>query len=145
MKAKGVFFIVSLVWFSFSLTGCRSVKRHTVTGKKTIKTTETGTRKITTKGDSVIYKPRIKYKDTIITRVHKNVILRTEYKNGKINKINCEQKAQEILENYIKQQEAKSSTQTTNVEKESAVKDIWFLYIGLILTMLLIINKLFKQ
>ncbi len=146
MTVRGVFFIVvSLVWFSFSLSGCRSVKRHTATGQKTIKATEIGTRRIITKGDSVIYKPRIKYKDTVITRVHKNVILRTEYKNGKINKIDCKQKAQEVLEDYIKQQQSKETTQTTDVERESPVKDVWFLYLGLIVVSWKIIDKLFEN
>lgn len=146
MKAIGSFFIVSLYFgLVVFLTGCRSIQRHTVTGKKTIKTLETGTRKIITKGDSIVYVPRISYKDTIITRVHKNIVLTTEYKNGKVTKVNCEEKAKEIIENYVKQQETKEQNKEKEVKKDPVIKDIYFLYIGIILIVLLIVNKIFKR
>jgi len=132
-----------LVWLPLFF-GCRGLHKVRATERKVTQTTETGTRIIKQNGDSVVYVPKIKFKDTTITRIRRNVVLKTIYnKQGNVDSVICKQKEKQIIENYIKKQEEKSKKITREKEKEPAFKfkDIYFLYIGLTLIILVVINK----
>jgi len=141
-KIVSVFFIVCCFSLSLSLTGCAVNKNRTST-EKVEKTIERGVRHIKRSGDSVVFVPKIRYKDTIIVRERKNIILKTSYsESGQIDSIECKQKAFEMVENYVKQMELKERKREKHLERSPA-KDFYFNLV-LIIAFLMVINKIFK-
>ncbi len=90
-------------------------------------------------GDSIVVTHRYTdtiYQDTVIIHRTKYLNLVEKYERGTV-KIKCEQKPVKETEQYTE----KLSRQEPN---RDGFKDIWFLYIGMILAVLVVLNKILK-
>jgi len=121
------------------LFGCRAATVH----RDRSRTQQTGTIIRELPGDSIVVKHHYYdtiYRDTVIVHRTKFLNLVETYGKNGIVRVKCEQKPVKEVEKY--QRETKANIKET--EKDTAFKEIYFLYIGLILVVLVIINKLLK-
>lgn len=94
-----------------TLSACGSVQQKHQT-KTHIR--ETGIRIRKVEKDSVVYVPRVVYKDTTVVVENRHVKLLTRYGSaGKVIKVTCEQKPQTEVEKYTR------TTETTEKEKQT--------------------------
>jgi len=139
---RNFFISVILVWFSFSLSGCRAVKKHKATTKKTINTYEEWQTVQLSKPEKIIYMPTLPdVKDTIIKKG--KLKLKINYtKKGTLKKVTAEKEEDTAsITNGKRYINETSKTKENDKEKEPPIKDIWFLYIGLIMLILVIANN----
>ncbi len=119
----------------FSCAGNKNVLKD----KSTIKQKGTIYREVP--GDSVIVIRDTIYRDTVIVHRTKFLNLVESYNKNGVVKIKCEQR--EVKEKEIYEREEKKNIK--EMEKVAqGFKDVYFLYIGLILVVLVIVNKLLK-
>ena len=132
---------ISYILFVMLMISCQT-QRHI--GKTHIRRHETGRRVITIPKDSVIYRPKVIYKDTTIVVENKQVVLKTKYAQGKIIRVVCEQKPKQITETYERDETVKEKDR--QVERGGFSWDdkylLWFF--GFVM-LLMIVNKILNK
>ncbi len=124
-----------------SLTGCAARKE---VRKEKRQVEESGVRIIEMPGDSVVYRPKVVYRDTTIVVRRKNVVLETTFSKGKVEKIKCKQDSVRIVENYTRQTD--EQIKERKAERSGFQwKDRYILYVFLGLAGLSIINKVTEK
>ncbi len=119
------------------LTGCANQK-HIVKDKSVTRQSGIIIREIP--GDSITVVRDTIYRDTVIVSRTKFLNLTETYGNGTV-RIKCKQK--HIKENEKYEKEIKANIKEKTKETQG-FKDVYFLYVGLILIIMVIINKLLK-
>ena len=123
------------------MTGCAARKE---VRKEKRQVEESGVRIIEMPGDSVVYRPKVVYRDTTIVVRRKNVVLETVYRAGQIDRIKCRQDSVRIVENYRKKTDEKIKERKAE-RSGFQWKDRYILYVFLGLAGLSIINKVTEK
>jgi len=131
--------ILFLFLLGFMMSACglfKTASKH----REKVKThsTEKGIRIIYQPGDSIVYIPKIRYKDTTVIVENRNVVLKTTYRNSGINKINCKQKPKKTIENYTKDTDTKIKTADYKSEGVQ-FKPVYIIYVFVGLALLIVI------
>ncbi len=132
---------ISYILLVMLMISCQTQRRI---GKTHIRRHETGRRVITIPKDSVIYRPKVIYKDTTIVVENKQVVLKTKYAQGKIIRVVCEQKPKQITETYERNETVKEKDR--QLERSGFMWDdkyvLWFF--GFVM-LLMIVNKILNK
>ena len=124
--------VIQISAFILILSGCRGLEK--------LEHRRTGTVVREIPGDSIVvthhYTDTI-YRDTVIIHRTKYLNLVEKYEKGTV-RIKCEQKPVKEVEQYTEK------VKTKERDPAGGFKDIWFFYIGLILAVLVVLNKILK-
>lgn len=127
------------------LTSCGLFKDTQRTKTKThTKAKETGVRIVEIPKDSIVYVPNVIVKDTTVVIENKNLILKTTYRNKRVNKIKAVQKPQKQINTYERTEETDQKVKDAKSEG-LAIKPEWFLYTFGGLALLIVVNNLTKK
>ncbi len=133
--------ILIIVFISGMLSGCGLLKNTQAPKESTHRNKGTGVRVVEVPKDSIVYVPKviIKEKDTTITVENKNLILKTTYRNRRVNKIKAIQKPKKEVTQYEKT-EIKDEKVKDSKSEGLPIKPAYFIYLFLGIGFLIVVN-----
>jgi len=127
------------------LTGCGVFgNKSKVRTREQKQITEKGVRIVEIPKDSIVYVPHYVFKDTTVIVQNKNLVLKTTYKDRKVQKITAIQKPKKEINPYERTEQIRQKV--TDLKSESpGIKPVYWLYIFGGLAFLIVVNNLTKS